>query len=450
MTTITARRALTAEGWRRDVAIEIAAGRIVSIRAAPASAAADVDVLVPAPGNLHSHAFQRAMAGLTEARGTGRDDFWSWRSLMYRFLERLDPDDVEAIAAGVQLEMLEAGYAAVGEFHYLHNGPDGTPYADRAELSAAVVRAAKASGIGLTLLPVLYMQGGLDGRPLEGGQRRFANTLDSFAALLAGAARAVATLPDDARLGVAPHSLRAVPLAALGELGPFPSPRHIHVAEQTAEVEAVRAATGLPPVARLMECVGLGPDWTLIHATHAGADEIEAVARAGAVVGLCPITEANLGDGIFDAAALTAAGGRFGIGSDSNVRISLTEELRTLDYGQRLARRVRNPFATPERSSGRVLWESACRGAAQALARGAGVIAPGEVADLVALDGAHRVLQALDGDRLLDAAIFAGDDGIVRHVWSAGRPMVRDGRHVARETIVPAFERTLRKLRAGV
>lgn len=446
MSAIVARTALTVDGWRDGVAVTLDGSRIAAVT--PTDAPATVDILLPAPGNLHSHAFQRAMAGLTET-GSGSDDFWSWRTLMFRFLEDLDPDDIEIIAAGVQMEMLEAGYAAIGEFHYVHNPPGGGTYDDIAELAVRIVAAASRTGIGLTLLPVLYQVGGLDGRPLEGGQRRFHNTPESFARLHAGAAAALRALPDDARLGVAPHSLRAVPAADLAAVvAAFAGPHHIHVAEQTREVDDVLAATGRRPIEFLMDTVPVDADWTLIHATHATDAEIAAVAASGATAGLCPITESNLGDGIFGAVAYLRAGGSFGIGSDSNVRIALAEELRTLDYSQRLARRARNPLSAGGRSSGRVLWEGAAEGTARALHRDAGAIAPGRLADLVALDGAATALEGLAGDTILDAHVFAGDDGAVSDVWSAGRHVVRDGRHVARDAIEPAFRKRLRRLRA--
>ncbi|MEM9223686.1 MAG: formimidoylglutamate deiminase, partial [Pseudomonadota bacterium] len=338
---IVACRALTASGWRHDVAITLQAGKIAAIE--PSAAPHTVDVLLPAPGNLHSHAFQRAMAGLTEQR-RGSDDFWSWRALMYRFLEALGPDDVEAIAAGVQMEMLEAGFAAVGEFHYLHNPSGGGAYDAPAELATRIVAAAERTGIGLTLLPVVYTQGGMDGRPLEGGQTRFSTPPAHFNGILDGARDAIRVLGDDARVGVAPHSLRAVPAGLLRDVAGLPGPKHIHVAEQVREVEEVRAHTGATPVRHLAASLSLSSDWTLIHATHTDRHELALMANAGATVGLCPITESNLGDGLFDAVSFLGAGGMFGVGSDSNIRISLVEELRTLDYGQRLLGRVRNPL----------------------------------------------------------------------------------------------------------
>ncbi len=255
-------------------------------------------------------------------------------------------------------------------------------------------------------------------------------------------------LPADAVLGVAPHSLRAVPASAFAEIGHYGGPRHIHVSEQTGEVEEVRAATGTTPIAALADIVDIA-GWTLIHCTHATPAELEMMVRTRARAGLCPITESNLGDGIFDAAGFLAAGGAFCVGSDSNVRIAMSEELRTMDYSQRLALRRRNPLATAARSSGRVLYEGAAQGGAAALGRPAGEIAPGALADLVALGGENVHLAGLTGDTVLDALIFAGDDRAVRDVWSAGRHVVRSGRHVARETIAPRFEACLARLRAA-
>jgi formimidoylglutamate deiminase len=297
--------------------------------------------------NLHSHAFQRAMAGMTEYRSAGQDSFWTWRTLMYRFLDRLSPEDVQAIAAMVMLETAEAGYAAVAEFHYLHHAPGGTPYDDLAEMSARIAAAASETGLGLTHLPVLYERGGCDGRPLTAGQLRFGNDPERFAKLWDGAAKALAALPADTVLGVAPHSLRAASaegIRAAAALNPQP-PIHIHVAEQMAEVTEVQAATGARPVEWLIANADLSSRWCLIHATQMEPFETEAMAKSGAIAGLCPITEANLGDGIFDGVRFQAHGGVYGVGSDSNVRISLSEELRLLEYSQRLAGKGRAMLA---------------------------------------------------------------------------------------------------------
>jgi formimidoylglutamate deiminase len=445
MTAVFADHALTPEGWRRDVRVETdGAGRIVSVLSGAALAEGDARVpgaLLPAPANVHSHTFQRAMAGLTESRGPdGRDSFWTWRTLMYRFLETLDPDQIEAIAAMTFVEMLEAGYAAVGEFHYLHHAPGGAPYDDPAETSARIAAAASETGIGLTHLPVLYTRGGADGRALAGGQRRFGSDRDLFVRMLEGAERALAPLLD-ATLGVAPHSLRAVNLEELAwAAGLRPdAPLHMHIAEQTAEVEEIVAAYGARPVEWLLANAPVNARWCLIHCTHMTAAETGALARTGAVAGLCPITESNLGDGIFNGVDYLAAGGALGIGSDSDIRISLSEELRTLEYSQRLRDRGRAMLAEAGVSNGRRLFDAATKGGAQALGRASGALAPGMWADMLALDLDALPLPGLSGDMALDAWIFAGDDRAVSDVWSAGRHVVRQGRHVARDKVAARF-----------
>ena len=448
MTVLNAKTALLADGWAQDVEVTIDGGRITGI-ATGKPAPGSLGCLLPAPVNLHSHAFQRAMAGMTERRSAGQDSFWTWRQLMYRFLDRLMPDDVQAIAAFVQMEMAEAGYAAVAEFHYLHHAQGGAPYADWAEMSARIAAAAAETGLGLTLLPVLYQHGGCDGRALAAGQLRFGNDADGFGALWQGAGRALASLPEDSRLGVAPHSLRAVSRDGLDfarALAPD-APLHLHIAEQAAEVTEVQAAYGARPVAWLLANQPVDARWCLIHATQMEPQETVALAAAGVVAGLCPMTEANLGDGIFDGLRFVAAGGRWGVGSDSNLRISLSEELRLLEYSQRLQHRSRALLAAAERSTGRVLLESAAQGGAQAAGRGAGMIREGEWADLLALDMTSTDLDGRQSDAILDAWIFAGDDRMVTEVWSAGRQIVTGGRHKAREVITSRYRRTMARLR---
>ena len=451
MPVIWAETALTPEGWVEAVRVVLGPdGRIESVRAGAEPEGTRVGALAPAPANLHSHAFQRAMAGLTERRGPDpKDTFWTWRRLMYRFLDQLTPGDVEAIAALVQIEMLESGFAASGEFHYLHHRPDGGAYDDLGEMSGAILRAAEASGIGLCLMPVLYEVGGCDGRALGPGQRRFGNDPERFAALMARAEAMLPLLPEDAALGVAPHSLRAVTepglQAAVALAGDRPI--HIHVAEQEAEVEEVLAARGARPVEWLLANAPVGPRWCLIHLTQMTAAETEAVAAAKAVAGLCPITEASLGDGIFNGVEFHAAGGRFGVGSDSDIRISLAEELRQLEYSQRLRHKGRAMLAEPARSTGRALLEGAAWGGAQALRRASGAVAPGLWGDLMALDLAHLDLEGKSGDALLDSWIFAGDDRMVSDVWAAGRHMVQGGRHVARDAIEARARAVFRGLR---
>jgi formimidoylglutamate deiminase len=440
--------ALLPDGWARDVRIRVEGGRIAEVTAGvPGNGTGQGHGLIlPAPVNLHSHTFQRAMAGLTEGRTAGQDSFWTWRALMYRFLERLSPEDVQAIAAQAMVEMAEAGFAAVCEFHYLHHPVGGGTHADPAEMSARIAEAARETGLGLTHLPVIYEQGGVDGRALTGGQLRFGSAPGVFAAVLEGAGRALSGLPD-AVLGVAPHSLRAVSRNTLARVpGMTRGPIHIHIAEQVAEVEEVRAAWGARPVEWACANLALDARWCMIHATQMTPAETTALARTGAVAGLCPITEANLGDGIFDGPGWLAAGGAFGVGTDSNVRISLAEELRLLEYSQRLGHRARAVMAD-DRSTGRLLWDHAARGGAQAAGRGRGVIAVGEWADLLALDTNDLRLEGLTGDRLLDALIFAGRDGLVSDLWSAGRHIVRGGHHIAREAVAHRFRATMRRLR---
>ncbi|MBM3614337.1 MAG: formimidoylglutamate deiminase [Alphaproteobacteria bacterium] len=449
MTVIHAKTALLPEGWAQDVQVTLEAGRVAAITKGAPPAGHRVDCLLPAPTNLHSHAFQRAMAGMTEYRSAGQDSFWTWRTLMYRFLDRLSPEDVQAIAAMVMVEMAEAGYAAVAEFHYLHHAPGGGTYDNLAEMSARIAAAAAETGLGLTHLPVLYERGGCDGRALTAGQLRFGSDLDRFARLWEAAGKALANLPADTILGVAPHSLRAASsegIRAAAQLNPK-APIHIHVAEQAAEVTEVKAATGARPVEWLIGNADLSPRWCLIHATQMEAFETEAMAKSGAVAGLCPITEANLGDGIFDGVRFQAHGGVYGVGSDSNLRISLSEELRLLEYSQRLAAKGRALLADGARSTGRVLYETVCKGGALAAGREAGQIAVGNWADLMALDCSGPDLGARARDMLLDTYVFAGDDRMVADLWSAGRHIVRGGRHARRHGIVADYRAAIARLR---
>jgi len=449
MQTIRAVQALLPEGWAENVLVTLDdAGGIAAVEMG-ATAGADqvVEVLLPAPVNAHSHAFQRAMAGLTERRGPDPSDtFWSWRRLMYRFLDRLTPEHVEAIAGFVQMEMLEAGYATNVEFHYLHHQPGGVPYANLAEMAGRIAAAAAETGIGLTLLPVHYQFGGCDRRALGPGQDRFGTDPEVFARLHAASAEAVKVLPSDTRLGVAPHSLRAVAPEALPGLRALGGPFHMHLAEQVAEVEEVKACLGLRPVEWVLENMAPDAGCTFIHCTQMAPHETEGLARSGAIAGLCPITESSLGDGIFDGVRWMESGGALSIGSDSNIRIALSEELRTLDYSQRLRDRSRAALASPEKSTGRRLYEAALRGGALSAGRATGAIAPGLRADLLALDGSHVDMEGRRGDTLLDTWIFAGDDRMVREVWSAGRHMVRDGRHIRREGIAARYRTAMRDL----
>jgi formimidoylglutamate deiminase len=447
MIEVWAETALIGDGWADDVLIEIGDdGRIASVAAGRPPRGYRTHILLPAPVNVHSHAFQRAMAGLTESRGPdATDSFWTWRRLMYRFLDRLTPDHVEAIASFVQMEMLEAGYAACVEFHYLHHRPGGEPYEDLSEMSQRIVAAAARTGIGLTLLPVFYQFGGCDGRPLGDGQLRFGNDFDRFARLYLGAEKSLNALPPDCRLGVAPHSLRAVSpqgFASCVELAEE-RPVHMHLAEQQGEVDEVVAVLGERPVEWVLE--NLHPDhrFCFVHCTQMLAHETTKLARTGAIAGLCPITESSLGDGIFDGVRWLDAGGAIAVGSDSNIRISLSEELRTLEYSQRLRDRSRAVFATTTKSAGRRMFDAINSGGAVAAGRESGEIAPGKLADLVALGWANATLTGRRGDAILDSFVFAGDDRLVSDVWSAGRHVVREGIHPGHEAITARYLQTI-------
>lgn len=443
--------ALLPTGWARDVRVTVTEGRIAGVEPGVPCGPRDLrtGTLLPAPVNAHVHGFQRALAGRTERRGPDpRDTFWTWRAQMFRFLERLTPEDIAAISAYVQVELLEAGYAGVCEFHYLHHDVDGRPYADVAELSGRVIEAAARSGIGLTLLPVLYQVGGCDGRPLGPGQRRFGSDIEAFVTLAERARAGLTALPADAGFGIAPHSLRAVTpegLAACVALAPD-APLHLHLAEQPAEVDEVLAARGARPVEWLLEAHAVDARWTLVHCTQMRPHETQRLARTRATAALCPLTEANLGDGIFDGVRWREAGGVLAIGSDSCIRIALAEELRALETSQRLRDHARAVFADAERSTGRVLLEAAVQGGARAAGRDARGIAVGGWADLLALDDAAVHLEGLQEDARLDAWLLAGDDRLVREVWSAGRHVVRAGRHVQREAIEAGYRAVLARL----
>ncbi|MBX2839575.1 MAG: formimidoylglutamate deiminase [Gammaproteobacteria bacterium] len=449
---IWAQHALTADGWQTDVSVQVDSNGIISeVRANQKRVGDCVGILLPAVANLHSHAFQRAMAGLTESRGPDpKDTFWSWRKLMYSFLQKLTPNDVESIATFGQMQMLEAGYASVGEFHYLHHQSDGSHYGQRAEMSERIISAANQSGIGLTLLPVLYEQGGCDGRALTGGQKRFGNSIDEFEKLYSDAQTMISEQSNQFSIGVAPHSLRAVAPDSIGLAKQLAGakPFHIHVAEQLAEVEEIQATLNARPVQWLLDNHDLDTTWCLIHATQMLPDETKELARTCATVGLCPITESNLGDGIFNGALYDQCGGSWGIGTDSNVRIALSEELRTLEYTQRLIEHSRAVFAHKNRSCGRVLFDAALAGGVQALQRNSGSISAGRSADLLALDVTSADFTVTKNDQWLDAWIFAGDDRLITDVWSAGVKLVRNGTHVDRSRIVQRYQTTLTSLLA--
>ncbi|GAJ92582.1 formimidoylglutamate deiminase [Rhizobium rhizogenes] len=445
MTKLHARSALLRDGWQENVRIILDTGRVTGIEVGVVAEAGDErhEVLVPAMPNLHSHAFQRAMAGLAEVRGPANDSFWSWRTVMYKFALSMTPDHVEAVAAQLYMEMLEAGFSRVGEFHYLHHDKDGSPYANIAEMAERIGAASAETGIGLTLLPVFYAHSGFGGAAPIDGQRRFINSLDQFEALMAGCRTIVGQL-SGAELGLAPHSLRAATPEELEKLVPLAGdgPIHIHVAEQVKEVEDCLAWSGARPVQWLLDHAPVDARWCLIHATHMTDDETRRMAKSGAIAGLCPITEANLGDGAFSAPLFLEEGGRYGIGSDSNILISVPEELRQLEYSQRLALRARNVVATSGGSTARTLFDHALVGGGVALKTPAG-LAVGHYADLVSLD--VSAVPYLSGDQILDQWMFAG--GVtVDCVWTQGRKQVEGGRHSKRKAISARFRTAMSEL----
>jgi len=449
-----AKRAWLSTGWQNDVCVSIRDGIISTVESdiQPAPDAVRVDTLLPALANLHSHSFQRAMAGMTEFRAKGQDSFWTWRDLMYRFLDHLTPEQMQAIAALTYMEMLEAGYAAVGEFHYVHHQNGGARYDNPAETSTRIMAAADQSGIGLTHLPVLYTYGGANKVTLAGGQLRFGNSTADYATLVERIHSEAKALPDDTRIGIAPHSLRATApdeLTAICTAYPN-APTHIHISEQPAEVRDISAWLGARPVEWLLQNQNVTTNWCLIHATHMTKGETVNLAKSGAVAGLCPITEANLGDGPFNGALYLAENGTFGLGSDSNVRISLTEELRMLEYSQRLRDLQRNVMVKDAGSVGKTLYLGAVAGGAQALDRNAGEIRAGQLADIVAINSQHPHLCSLTPDQIFDGLCFASDDSVVTDTWSAGRHMVQDGHHINKETIIANYQVAISQLKTSI
>ncbi|HEV3011572.1 MAG TPA: formimidoylglutamate deiminase [Burkholderiales bacterium] len=435
-----AREALLPQGWARDVVISVDKGAIVEVAANSRGGEKLAGPVLPGMANLHSHAFQRAMAGLTEMRGPGEDDFWTWRELMYRFVERVTPAQAKAIAAQLYLEMLTHGYTAVAEFHYVHH-PAG--------MLMSHLEAARDTGIAITLLPSLYTWSGFGRKPLQPRQKRFSSDVSQILSMLEHARRHVSP---EANLGVAPHSLRAVDPQALKELVaavPADAPVHIHAAEQTREVDECKAALGKRPVEWLLSEMPVDRRWCVVHATQVTDEEMRALAASGAVAGLCPTTEGNLGDGIFPLAEYRASHGRYGIGGDSHVSRDPTEELRLLEYFQRVMKRKRNLTRSERNPSvGTTLWLEAAAGGAQALGRRMGAIAAGMRADLVVLDQESVDLTGRSGDAIANAFIFSGARSLVRDVMVAGRWVVREKRHPKARAAAAAYKRTLKALLA--
>ncbi len=461
MHTLFAAEALLPEGWARHVLLNWdETGRLTRVEpdSLPGS---DVPraagPLLPGMPNLHSHAFQRGFAGLTEFRSTRADSFWSWRELMYRFALRMSPEALEAIATQLYIEMLAAGYTTVCEFHYVHHQEDGQPYADATELMQALLRAAKATGIGMTLLPVLYQAGGFGGKPAQADQRRFLSGTDAMLRLIDRMTQQCKAAPEmNARLGMAPHSLRAVPPEALRDAVAglhaldATAPVHIHVAEQQREVEDCIAWSGQRPIAWLLDHMPVDHRWCVIHATHMVESETLGLARTGATAGICPTTEGNLGDGFFDAERYLDAGGSWGIGSDSNASISVTEELRLFEYGQRLLLQRRNVLASQARPQvSERMYLEAVAGGARASARAVGGLVVGQQADFVVLDGASAGLAGLPAAQALGAHVFSQRGAPdIAGVWTAGTQRINAGRHDLAERSRNAFIAARRQLLA--
>ena len=449
--------ALLPGGWARNVRLDVDASGVLSAVSPDASDGGAVRLAGPVlPGicDLHCHAFQRAMAGLTERRSATADSFWTWRDVMYRFAARLTPEDLEAIAAQLYIELLKGGYTSVCEFHYVHHDPDGRPFANPAEMSERLVRAASRAGIGLTLLPVLYQTANFGGVPPHDGQRRFVSSVDAFLEIFR-ALRDSSAGDANVRVGIAPHSLRAVPPEALRDairgLDAIDrtAPIHIHIAEQTKEVDDCVAWSGRRPVEWLLANQAVSPRWCLVHATHLADTEIAALAGSGAVAGLCPTTEANLGDGFFSLPAFLAQGGAFGIGSDSNVSTAAIEELRWLEYGQRLLHRRRSvaaSAATP--SPGLALYQGAVAGGATASGRPIAGLAPGQRADFLVIDADTPFLCGRDPDELADAIVFGGNANPIRDVFVGGRQVIDQGRHAHEGAALAAYRATAERLAA--
>ena len=448
---IWANSALLASGWADSVEIEIdATGNIATIAPdLPYSDGDRVEVLIPAIPNVHSHAHQRAMAGLSERAGDTRDSFWTWRKVMYHYLERIQPDNLYHIAAQLYLEMLKAGYSCVGEFQYLHHDLNGQAYDDRAEMSLQCLQAATQVGIGFTALPVLYRYGGFGSAPALDGQKRFLNDADGFIETVMSLQSAAANHAN-CSVGIAPHSLRAISRDLLAEVIAAlenPAAIHVHIAEQTREVDDCLDWSGKRPVEWLFENFDVDQKWCLIHATHIDDQEIAAMAGCGCVAGLCPTTEANLGDGFFNAREYFAQRGCWAIGSDSHISIDPVEELRWLEYGMRLQTRGRNVLVSEAiANTGRNLFDGAVAGGAQACGRNIGSIAQGNRADFVILDDEHPRLYGRSKDDLIDSWIFSGNSNLVRDVYIGGNRVIDNGHHADEDTIARNYRSTLDQL----
>ena len=448
---INAKKALLSDGWAKNVLVEISnEGKISKvIKNYNLSHGKNVGILLPSPVNVHSHSFQRAIAGLTENRGVyDKDSFWTWRELMFKFLKHLNPEDIESISTFVQMQMLEAGFSSVVEFHYLHHQPNGQPYNNLSELSERIVSSSERSGIGLTFLPVHYQYGGCDKRGLTSGQVRFGNDINRFSLLAEKCKNLISKLSKDHNFGIAVHSLRSVSVDGINENIKLcaNNPFHIHLAEQTAEVSEVLNFYGQRPIEFVVDNFPVKPNWCLIHCTQMNDNENILLSKTGAVIGLCPLTEANLGDGIFEAFKWLNNNGSIAIGSDSNIQISLSDEIKTLEYSQRLRDKTRASLANFEKSSGRRIFDEILAGGARASNRQTGSIKEENWADLMVLDEDSFDLAFVEEDKIIDKFVFVSGTKLVTDVWSAGRHVVKEGKHINRDQIIRHYNKTISNL----
>jgi formimidoylglutamate deiminase len=449
---------LTAQGWRQNVSATLDGnGFFTSLKNDnnPHELTPINGYAIPGGTNLHCHAFQRAMAGLGEVRSNSADSFWSWREVMYKFVAIIDPDDLKAIAARLYVDFLKGGFTCVGEFHYLHHSPDGSAYDNPAQMSLAIIAAAQISGIALTHLPVFYAHSGFGGAAPNSGQRRFVHSLEGYEKLLQSLKNHCQS--DLNNIGIAPHSLRAVTPDELSGLEGLrknlvtDGPMHIHIAEQLKEVENCVAHCGARPVEWLLDNAEVDDSWCFIHATHMTPEETGKLAQSGAIAGLCPMTEANLGDGIFPAQEFQAAGGKFGVGTDSNIRTNVTEELQMLEYSQRLSKKRRNILADKDNPNvGDSLYQQTCRGGATALTQPAGVIDIHRRADFVVLDAQLDGVPRPANGRYMDYWLFGASDRTPNDVYVAGQQLIANGCHKNDETIDRDYRRVMHKLLAEI
>jgi formimidoylglutamate deiminase len=442
--------ALTSTGWQKNVGVIVDENGVIEKVVKDTKDGTLIrGVAIPAIPNVHSHAHQRLMVGLAERAGPGADSFWTWREVMYGFALKLSPDDLEAVAAQAYVEMLKAGFSCVGEFQYLHQQPDGSPYDEPAEMSLRCLSAAEQAGIAITLLPTLYNFSGFGGQPAQAGQRRFVNDADRFLEIY-GTLKGACGASPLRRLGISPHSLRAVTPDLLKTVlnGLEGQARvHIHVAEQEKEVDDCLAWSGQRPVEFLLDRFDVSSRWCAIHATHMTAGETQRLAKSGAVAGLCPTTEANLGDGIFPADSFIKQGGAIAIGSDSQITISPAEDLRQLEYSQRLRHGTRNALASGAgASTGRSLFDAVLKGGAACLDQPMGAIAVGKRCDIAVLDDENPAMIGRAGDAALDTWIFSAGNAAVKDMIVGGAHVVKDRQHIHEGRILKKFAETIGRL----